>query len=75
MPKGIMRRSSSKKEPSAISQGYREHEQILKTIGELYSNKYGERRKLASIIYRSGMDPTSLSEVMKAEDISSDILC
>ena len=81
MPKGIMHRSPStkkasksvkapKEEPSAISQGYKKYEQILKTIGELYSYKYGERRKLASTIYRSGVDPTSLSEVMKAEEIS-----
>ena len=57
-----------KDEPSAISQGYNRYQQILRTIGELYSYKYGDiRRRLASEVYKSGTDPNSRAEIKEAE--------
>ena len=53
--------------PRTLSQGLQNYHKVLRTVREIYPYKYQDAQKLASKIYKSGIDPNSEIEIMKAE--------
>ena len=55
-----------KKAPRTLSQGLKNYNKVLRTIRELYPYSYRDAQRLASTTYRSGINPNSEIEIIKA---------
>ena len=51
--------------PRTLSQGLQNYHKVLRTVRDLYPYRYRDAQKLASKIYKSGIDPNSKIEIMK----------